>query len=274
MTHQKLLKQLAVVMLTAIFLAGCAPATATPPTGTPLPTPTEVVTPTAEPVWDYVALGDSNPAGYGVLRSYVALYAVDIGKDLGVQVNMHNRAFNGARVGEILTGLQKDPALQQDIRDAEVVTIDVGANDWTPVAVAYPAQNCGGADNEDCMRKLIEYYRENLEGILEEIARLRGPDARVLVRVVDLYLSDCDFPDFFKNKEIFNGVNPYVTEFNAVIAELSAAHGAKVVPLHLELNGPDGTKNPVRFLQEDHCHLSTGGHQKVADLLRELGYDE
>jgi hypothetical protein len=48
----------------------------------------------ADKTWDYVALGDSYPAGLGVENSYVDYYAEFIEQDLGVQVEVNNFSRN------------------------------------------------------------------------------------------------------------------------------------------------------------------------------------
>lgn len=284
MSRQRVPRPVIGMALAVLLLVACAPAatpapdTPTPaPTSTsipPTPTPTELPTPTTEPAWDYVALGDSNPAGHGATKSYVDMFAEYIAADLGVEVRLQNLAFDGATSAEISIGLKTDRDLQQAIREAEIVTIDVGANDWAPAAEAFPANTCGGADNQDCLRRLIEADRHTFQGILDNLTELQADNPTRLVRVVDLYLSNCDFPHFYGNADLHNAIKPYLDEFNAIIEETTVAHGGKVVPLYQALSGPDGSTNPVDYLQRDQCHLNTKGHQKVADLLRELGYEE
>ena len=62
-------------------------------------------------------------------------------------------------------------------------------------------------------------------------------------------------------------------EFNAVLEETTRSHNGQVVHLYRTLNGPDGARNPLEYLQSDACHLNSDGHRTVADLLRDLGYE-
>jgi len=63
-------------------------------------------TPEANTTWDYVALGDSIPAGYGVKgQSYVIYYAEYIEADLGVKVNVQNWSIPGQTTKQLLTKL-------------------------------------------------------------------------------------------------------------------------------------------------------------------------
>src|SRR5689334_16361754 len=175
-----------VALLIFVMMSGaCAPAqavstnTAIPTntaestvTDTPVPTNTTSApsaTPTPAMKWDYVAVGDSNPGGFGVSRSYVDIYADDVASDMEVGVRTHNLASNGATSTSLLSRLNSNSELQQAVHDAEVITIDIGANDWTSVLHKYPHQECGGADNQDCLRELIQTYRENLDAILSKI---------------------------------------------------------------------------------------------------------
>ena len=56
--------------------------------------------------WDYVALGDSTPTGYGLLESYVEYYAAFIEEDLGVKVEIHNFAQDGQSTRILLDHLR------------------------------------------------------------------------------------------------------------------------------------------------------------------------
>jgi lysophospholipase L1-like esterase len=243
----------------------------------PDPTHTTAPSPTLDPekVWDYVALGDSNPLGYGVTgHSYVPIYGDFIAKDLGVEVQVHNRAFNGATSQQVLERLKTNQELQQDIREAEIITIDIGANDWSAPAYAYLAEKCGGADNQDCLRALVESDSANFDVILDEVTMLEGADSEAHLRTLNMYMSNCDFPGYFDDPELLKAIKPYLDEFNAHIQQATEVRNGQVVPVYQALNGPDGTQNPVQYLQADGCHLNTKGHQKVAQLLRELGYEK
>ncbi len=271
-------------MILSAVVSACgsvqATATITPEpmaTTTSIPVPTQTAVPSSTPgpdqVWDYVALGDSNPVGVGVIHSYVDIYADYIERDLGVQVRVHNWAFNGAKTAQLLAQLGRDARLQQDVHEAEVITIDIGANDWTSVFHRYPTQMCGGADNQDCLRKLIQSYSENLDSVLNKILELHGQELKLLIRMMDLYMSNCDYPDIYGTPGIFPEIKPYLDQFNTYIDETTPAHSGVVVPLYVTLNGPNGDQNPLDYIQNDQCHLNPNGHRKVADMLRELGYE-
>lgn len=195
---------------------------------------------------------------------------------MGVGVRTHNLASNGAKSTSLLSRLNSNSELQQAVHDTEAITIDIGANDWTSVLHKYPHQEFGGADNQDCLRELIQTYRENLDAILSKIEDLHGNDSKLLIRIVDLYMSNCDYRNLYRegDSKIFNGIKPYLDEFNTSIREAIQTHNGEVVPLYLVFNGPDGNVNPRDYLQGDQCHLNPKGHQKVADQLRELGYEK
>jgi lysophospholipase L1-like esterase len=277
---------LAVSIAFAVTVSACGPAQPRPAntpeaSASPMPVPTQTSIPSPAPSpteneqgWDYVALGDSNPGGAGVSRSYADIFAKDIARDLGVEVRLHNWAFDGATSARLLAKLNADTELQQDIREAEIVTIDIGANDWTSVAHRYPKQECGGADNQDCLRELIQAYSGNFDAILDELESLHGEAPRIIIRAVDLYLSDCDFPNLHEDPALFQGIKPYLDEFNGYIQQATQARGGQVAPLYRTFNGPTGAENPVKYLQSDQCHLNPGGHQAVAEMLRKLGYEQ
>ena len=99
-----------VLMILALLLAGCS-------------TPRTLATQEANAAWDYVALGDSIPSGFGVNgRSYVTYYAEYIQADLGVTVKVHNWSVPGQTTRQLLQSLQNNQVLRDAIKEAEVIT--------------------------------------------------------------------------------------------------------------------------------------------------------
>lgn len=294
------LRRALLTVLLALVLAACAapvpaasvPPPTAPPTATPggllaLPTFAPLATRTpVEPIatlatrgapltastWTYVALGDSNPAGHGAAQSYVDIYASYIAADLGIQVETHNEAFFGATTASVLNVLNTRETVRDELRRADVVTLDVGYNDWETAVPAFHNHTCGGADNQDCLRELIAAFSEHYDGILSEVDALKAGQPRPLIRAVDMYITYGDVFVSLKDPATLEGILPYVARFNAEIDRLTRAHGGAVVHLNQAFNGPAGTDNPLAYVQSDETHLSEQGHQATAVLLRALGY--
>lgn len=201
--------------------------------------------------WDYVALGDSLAAGVGAQRGYVDRYAEHIRNDTGAGIRVVNLGVSGRTSPELLHALRTDPSMRQALREAEVVTFNIGINDLGQAGSSYEDGSCGGPDNEECLRAAVEVVEGNWDAITEEILSLRSTrDATI--RTAGLgYTSDVD------------GVfEPYLAEVNRHIAASVVDNGVPHVEVRLDEEGmgPDGV------------HPNDEGYRVIADHLRELGY--
>ena len=246
-----------------VLLAGaCAPP------GTPAVTPTE-----ATPTWDYVALGDSVPAGYGVGgRSYVVYYAEHMEADLGVKVTVHNWGGGGLSSDGLLVMLRNNQELRNAISEAEVVTFYIGGNDEVGMEYLYRTGTCGGADNLDCCRETLTSFSANYDAIIAEILSLRST-TDAIIRTANLY-----FPFVNEHKElgIYEDFKKHCHEaFSEHIVQAASEHNIPVARVYLAFNGPNGDEDPTDkgYIQSDGEHPSEAGHRLIADLHRELGYE-
>src|ERR687897_3948135 len=77
--------------------------------------------------WDYVALGDSLATGYGAfVKGYVPRYEAYVETDTGVAVTRTNLGRNGWTSSQLLSALSSDPPFRRAIREAEIVTWNIG----------------------------------------------------------------------------------------------------------------------------------------------------
>jgi len=246
-----------------VFLAACARP------GMPAATPTE-----ATPTWDYVALGDSTPTGYGVQKSYIDIYADYIEADLGVTVRVHNWARNGQSAAQLLAALQGDQALRDDIHEAEVITIWTGANDILPRVGIYPAGGiCGKWEELDmeCVREGVTTLKASIDAIIAEILSLRGPDETLIL------IADVGNPLASQWKEL--GLldelkGPVMEDWINHIGQAAEKNNLYVVHTYRVINGPNGDNEgaPPEISQVDRLHFNEEGHRLLADLHREVGY--
>lgn len=222
-------------------------------------------------VWDYVALGDSTPAGAGVSRSYVGYYAEYIAEDLGVLVRVQNWAKDGQTTAILLDELKTNPRLRAALGQAEVITIWIGWNDMGLPLALFRESKCGGANGVSCIRDAADTVSGNFDAILDEILALRG-DEDTLIRVADLFNP---FVDAWKQQGAFELLKEAgFEEWRANIARSAAERGVTVIQTYAALNGPDG-QQPVSgrgLMQADGLHFNDDGHRLIAQLHREAGY--
>jgi len=222
--------------------------------------------------WDYVALGDSYPAGYGAVSSYVDYYAEYIEEDLGVRVEIHNYGQTGLTSSELLNQVRSNAELRDTIRNAEVITIWIGWNDFRVSLTQFYTGTCGGEKNLDCMLESVTRLNENIDAILDEILNLASHQD-TLIRI-----ADTGIPPIFLTTWKQHGWFETLQEscFEAWRDHLVAAanqRNIRVVYTYQILNGPDGDEKMKAIYQSDGIHFNDRGQRLIADLHREAGYE-
>jgi len=222
--------------------------------------------------WDYVALGDSYPAGYGAARSYVDYYAEYMEADLGVRVEIHNFARTGLASSELLSQVRSDEELRGALRGANVITIWIGWNDFRESLVRFYAGTCGGEENLDCMLESSNKLNENMDAILDEILKLANP-RESLIRIADAGIPPV-FMDTWKQHGWFETLQESCFEnWSEHLIEAAGQRGIAVVDTYRILNGPSGDEEMKGIYQSDGIHVNDKGQRLIADLHREAGYE-
>jgi lysophospholipase L1-like esterase len=243
--------------------------------------------PTADS-WEYTALGDSLATGYLASQGYVSRYATMLEADAGATVTLYNLGKNGQTSGGLLASFQDTRKGASVVRTAvaasDVVTWNIGLNDFRNARSKYKSGKCGGGDNQDCMRTALTTFRSNWNAILTTIVSLRSTDDTVL-RTMDMYnpwvgidASANTVPD---NKEQqgprgsdLQVIAHYLAEANAHIVDTATASLVPVALVALAFNGESGLEDPAPkgYLASDLLHPSDAGHEAIALELRKLVY--
>jgi lysophospholipase L1-like esterase len=260
------MKRIAVVAA-LLMLAGCAS-----PGQSPLPAstrPRTARTAIAEQnatEWDYVALGDS------VTWGMPDRYAEMIEEDLGVTVVVHGKMVASDHSRRLLERLRTDTRLRQDLRQADVITLQIPFNILgAPIGFFMGSPDaCGGADNQDCLREALELFEADIEGIIAEIVSLRSP-SEALIRTQDQYMF---LVGEQKEAEVFEVTNAYWREANAHIRAVASAHGIPVAQVYDAFMGESGAEDPVDLgLVSDGFHTTPKGGALMAECFHDLGYE-
>jgi len=130
--------------------------------------------------WDYVALGDSLAAGVSADRGYVGRYADHLRGDTGAKVRVTNLGVSGQTSAQLLDKIRNDPSTREALRGAEVVTLNIGINDLARAGRSYGAGTCGGADEDECLREVVDRVGDNWDAITAELLELRPADGTVV----------------------------------------------------------------------------------------------
>jgi lysophospholipase L1-like esterase len=221
--------------------------------------------------WHYTALGDS--LAVGILDSqggYVVRYKNNLETDTGVSVSLSNLGVNGAHSEDLLKSLKNDPAFQTNISSSQVVTWDIGGDDLLHAVNLFRNGQCGGADNQDCLRSAVATFVPNWDAIVQQLLTLREKNTTI-IRTMDIYNP---FVAELMVEGTFGTVEPYLDQVNQHIASSAQANGIPMAQVHLAFNGPNGDQDPVAkgLITIDGVHPNDEGHKVIADALRALGY--
>lgn len=225
---------------------------------------------TREGPWDYLALGDS----FTRRAQWPELYAGLVQEDLGIEVILHMEAKNGQKTSELLDRMRSDEELRKLIAGAEIITINWSPGGLDRPEVSFLSDNCGGEDNQICLRQAVESLKAEWDEVLDEISALRNSQ-QTIIRTVTY--GTWPYKGFYGNRvsdKEMTVMLDYFFAMNDYIAETAAARGILVAEVGKAFEGQDlqGT-TPSEYLQPDRLHLSNEGSMVVAALLRDLGYD-
>ena len=234
---------------------------------------------------NYTALGDS--LAYGILDlsqgGYVPRYGGYVQADTGATtVYLKNLGQNGWRSDQLLNALRTDGNFRSSISASQVVTWDIGGNDFLRMMDDYRNGTCGGSDNQNCLREAAASFKANWNAIIVEILSLRST-SNTVIRTMDIYnpfvnaqkASDSWANDGGLND--FQVIKPYLDDANKHILATTAANSIPCARVYQAFNGPNGEedagdKGYISPYDPSGVHPGETGHRVIADLFRNLGY--
>jgi lysophospholipase L1-like esterase len=213
-----------------------------------------------EAVAHFVAIGDSiTGTGFHAPRGWAKQYAAALGAQRST-----NLAENGWTTGQLLFAVQYHARYREALRDADVITINAGMNEFFMGRDIYSKGDCGGIDGMHCLRHMVQRFGGWWNELIAEIRRL-APDARIMV--LTLYHPLEAFDQHFGWD---TAVRAHIGEMNAIVG---ATAGVEVVDLYAAFNGPDGRGDPIRlgYILPDAIHATDAGHAAILGLLTQPG---
>ena len=220
---------------------------------------------------NYTALGDS--LAFGILDlsrgGYVPRYGSYVQSDTDSIVALNNLGKNGWTSSQLLIALRTDSAFRTSIANSQVVTWNIGGNDFLRAASSYQNGTCGGADNEECVRSTAANFKANWSAIIAEILTLRST-SNTVIRTMDVY-------NPFVGVSNYQVLKAYLDDVNQYIASTTNANNIPCAKVYRAFNGPNGdedagSKGYLSPYDPSGVHPSDLGHKVIADLLRNLGY--
>jgi hypothetical protein len=202
---------------------------------------------------------------------FVNKYANHIETDLGIEVKVHYWSRGGQGSLQLLRELRNNEELRNDIREAEIVTFDVSPQHFEVMDYAYKDGECGGQDNQDCLREALALVKADTDAIIAEILSLRST-SDTIIRAMTL-----PFPliNWFKEESLFEGVHPYWVAYNQYVVQAASENNIPVARVYRAFNGPNGDEDfdDKGYSGPDKIHPNDAGKVLIAELFRELGYE-
>jgi acyl-CoA thioesterase I len=207
--------------------------------------------------WSLVALGDSVPHGSNCgCTPYPQLSASSLTVAATRQVTATNDAVAGFTSADVLTQLRTDSDVDSDVANADVVEIEIGAND-----VAY-SKTCG--TSVACYRPMIRSTAHNLAEIVARVhEQTEGHTA--LVVLLDYWsvwlggqYADAEGPAYV------DAAAAVTDQMNNVVKTVAAQTGSAYVDLRAAFKGPDYAHDETRYLASDGDHPNAAGHRQIA----------
>ncbi|MGM9986021.1 MAG: GDSL-type esterase/lipase family protein [Bacillaceae bacterium] len=198
--------------------------------------------------YSLLALGDSIAVGDGTTNgSYVTLFANNWNETYTGQMTVTNLAQSGSTSTQLLASL-KETATQTAIRQADIITINVGGND---ISTEYnsPGNPFQLTQRFQCVK---ERFLKNMQHILQIICQL-NPKAIVLVNGL--------YNPFFFFGFVERIAKRFLNEWNCCLKEIVEECGFIFVPTRRVLN----QCNKREWLASDNVHLSDVGACLLAD---------
>ncbi len=217
----------------------------------------------------YVAFGDSLAAwetlhGFGYTKSFKEALA----SDRKMAVTEKNFGHAGDYSDDMLAILRQAASLEA-VRTADVVTWNAGTNDFLNARYEYRTGICGGADNQDCLRRAVASFRENWDAIVETLRSAPHKSDAVFLTMTLFY------PEGAESDASYTVTSSYLDQMNAHIRTSSGVAG--VADVRALFNGTDGRDAPQApradapdGLVEDDGHPNAVGVALIADALRAL----
>jgi lysophospholipase L1-like esterase len=197
------------------------------------------------------------PAGGGCgCTPYPQLSATSLAVPGAREVSATNDAVNGATSSDVLASVTADQQAQSHIAAANVVEIEVGAND-----VSYGA-TCG--TSVSCYEQKLPAVERNLRDSVARVHALTKGHS-VLVVLLDYWSVWLGGAYAAAQGQAYVDAATAVTDqVNALIRQTAAATGSAYVDLRSAFKGPDYSYDETHYLAPDGDHPNASGHQQIA----------
>lgn len=260
----------AVAVLVLAFGAMVAGSSTRAPADPILVSPAQTISAAPAPRLTLTALGDSIPAAVNCAgcAPFVELFAREIASRDRSDIEVTNLGVSGWTSGDLLDALAPDGDDAATVRDSDMLTITIGANDFAPQLEEYVGGTCGGDDQLSCFEPDMTDLETNLRQVLARVADLRnGRTSGVFVTGYWDVFPDGEVAEQMFGRQFLSDSAALTQRANAVIATVASDAHETYVDLFSPFKGVAGTDDPTELLADDGDHPNQAGHQKISDAL-------
>jgi lysophospholipase L1-like esterase len=215
-------------------------------------------TSTTARTWSIVALGDSVPSGYHCnCTPYPQLSASGLSTTTGQTITATNDAVAGYTTSNVLGQLSSDGTVIDQMKNANAVEINIGAND-----VPYNAKSCG--NSVSCYAPLVSPMQRNLASIVSRVHDLTSGH-KVLVVLLDywsIWLGGAYARQ--KGHDYVVAARQMTAQVDDSIKTTANQTGSAYVSERRAFKGPSFGYIASHYLATDGEHPNAKGHQAIA----------
>ena len=210
-----------------------------------------------------VGIGDSVTSGSNCdCEAFVGLFATQLAAQDDVATSSVNLGVPGWTSSQLLAAMTRPGAFRNQVAQADVLLVTIGANDLTPLESKGPT-GCPTT----CYTPLIDTAAHNVE-LIVDAARATNPANPATVLVTDYW-------NVFQDGDV--GTDEHGTAFQSwsdvltraestQICDVARSAGATCVSLYAPFKG-SGSINPTSLLAPDGDHPNAAGHHLIASTL-------
>ncbi|WP_223589197.1 GDSL-type esterase/lipase family protein [Neobacillus bataviensis] len=199
---------------------------------------------------DHLALGDSiiRGVGAGENENLVSKFSSKLEKQIHKPIVFQNEGINGITSGE-LVALVQEGRFDEEIKKANIVTINVGGNDVLRMAKGQNFQNVFQSFNQ-----LQTSFSKNLSGIADRIHML-NPDATIVF--LELY------NPLSPENDMYSLADKLLPKWNLQIYQVASQYSSSIVVETTQaING-----EKLQNLSPDGVHPNSAGYTAISELM-------